>query len=283
MWILINRLIQFGTLQAGDEQPSNEPDKMKRVLEGVQFHHKGSNPGENHTIPDGGVHHFTSHELDAKAMRTILTQLFAKTLETKNKQKETPHHHYDGTYREISNIDRPPVLEPIDYKDLFAMSEEKLTSTTTTKSPPTTTTTSEPSKARRESGEEIISTTPDSATQDPKQSSSEVFEDVLSRLQSLGSRGKTVLRKLMDEMGPEENEESEVIRNMISQVIETDENMTDGERDRKRRQIILSSPLNQELNQDDSEGDAALEEVQYSHSNQECSSRRINDRSILGA
>ncbi|XP_046751667.1 uncharacterized protein LOC124414690 [Diprion similis] len=238
--------------------PSNEPEKMKRARAGVKFHDESRIPGVNHTLPaSSGVQQLSSHELDSKQMRNILTQLFAKTLSTKNKQKETPHHHYEGTYREVSNIDRPPTGIPEDYMNLFNSDDELLATQSYAEQTQTMPVPRIPT-TERETDEEIPNTTTDT-----RLDSGEVFKDVLAKLRSLGPRGKTVLKDLMAEIGPERDATSEGLRRMVNDAIEDDGNVLSAEerrRRRRRREIILSSPLNAELNEDDAEGDAAIEE-----------------------
>lgn len=77
---------------------------MGRVSQDVHFHHESSVFRLNVSRSSGQG----SHELDTEAMRNILTQLFAKTLDTKKKQKESQHHHYEAVFREAINIDKPP-------------------------------------------------------------------------------------------------------------------------------------------------------------------------------
>lgn len=86
---------------------SNIPENMKRAGQDVYFHHNGNSLRLNASVLPGYSHQLGSHELDAKTMRHILTQLFAKTLDTKKKQKENPHHHYEAVFRETNNIDKP--------------------------------------------------------------------------------------------------------------------------------------------------------------------------------
>lgn len=107
--------------------PSNGPSRMKRVHQGVQFH-------QVHNASEGGSsfqnHHqqqHASHELDAKDMRAILTQLFMKTLDMKKKQKAPdPHHHYEGVFKESANIDKPPSFDDTDFikQELKALREQ---------------------------------------------------------------------------------------------------------------------------------------------------------------
>lgn len=80
---------------------------MGRVKQDVQFHHKGNALRLN--ISTSSENQVGSHELDAQTMRYILTQLLAKTIDTKKKQKENPHHHYEAVFKEVTNIDKPPI------------------------------------------------------------------------------------------------------------------------------------------------------------------------------
>lgn len=85
---------------------SNIPEKMKRAGLDVHFHHEGSARRSNVSESIGYSHQpGGSHELDAKAMRNILTQILAKTLDMK-KKKDHPHHHYKSVFRESANIDK---------------------------------------------------------------------------------------------------------------------------------------------------------------------------------
>lgn len=85
---------------------SNVPEKMKRAGQDVQFHHKDGTFHLNISRLSEYSRQSSSHELDAKTMRNILTHLLAKTSDTKKKQKENPHHHYEGVFRESANIDK---------------------------------------------------------------------------------------------------------------------------------------------------------------------------------
>lgn len=85
---------------------SNIPEKMKRAGQDVHFHHEGSAQRTNVSESIGYLHQpGGSHELDAKAMRSILTQILAKTLDMKKKNKN-PHHHYKSIFRESDNIEK---------------------------------------------------------------------------------------------------------------------------------------------------------------------------------
>lgn len=94
---------------------------MKRVYQDVEFHnqkvHKNSENAKNNRHES---QYYTSHELDAKDMRAILTQLFTKTLDMKKKQKETKtpnerHHYYEGVFKESANIDKPPAFDETEF------------------------------------------------------------------------------------------------------------------------------------------------------------------------
>lgn len=83
---------------------SNVPDKMKRAGQNVHFHREGSGHRSNVSESVEYSHQLDgSHELDAKALRNVLTQILAKTLDMK---KKNPHHHYNNVFRESANIDR---------------------------------------------------------------------------------------------------------------------------------------------------------------------------------
>lgn len=104
--------------------------------------------------------------------------------------------------------------------------------------------------------------------------SSEVFEDVLRRLQRLGDRGRTVLRRLNKQMGdilPTDQDENShqsfnVLRSIVRDMLKDQEGGTK-DRDeeqpyRKRRGITLSPPsLQDSLNAHAEDEDAAIEEV----------------------
>lgn len=105
--------------------------------------------------------------------------------------------------------------------------------------------------------------------------SNEVFEDVLMRLQRLGDRGRIVLNRLNEQMGViipkngSENgyEELNILRNMVLDVLrEQDEskNMSEGQLDRNRRGFTVAPPsLQESLNMDAEDEDAAIEEVSF--------------------
>lgn len=82
---------------------------MRRADQDVHFHHEDRILRLN--ISKSSRYQMGSHELDAETMRNILTQLLAKTDYTKKKQKKNPHHHYEGVFKDITNIDKP-VINP---------------------------------------------------------------------------------------------------------------------------------------------------------------------------
>lgn len=103
--------------------------------------------------------------------------------------------------------------------------------------------------------------------------SSEVFEDVLRRLQRLGDRGRTVLRRLNKQMGDilstDEDENSgqslNVLRNIVRDMLKEQAGGTEQREkeqlNRNRRGITLSPPsLQDSLNMHAEDEDAAIEE-----------------------
>lgn len=223
-----------------EDGPSNEPDKMKRAHQDVHFHHKG--PHSNSTLPPLiSAHHYTSHELGAKEMREILTNLFARTLVAKNKQKENPHHNYEGVYRESANIEKPPLVKPDELLWKLETIEKLFRKTTTAK--PTQT---EKSKL------EISTPTAEDKMKKTVLTSSEVLEDVLKRIDALGDRGKKVLEKLSENLKQREKNDGKTNnlgdKNTLKKIV--------------KRQLFLSSPaLVDELNSHDEEEDLAIEKV----------------------
>lgn len=127
-----------------DDGPSNEPWRMRRVQQGVQFHNEATN-GTGGSINNNkqqqqqqqppSHHQYTSHELDAKDMRAILTQLFVKTLDMRKRQKDAhQHHHREGTFREDANIDKPPTFDDTEFMQQELLSLRGLTSEATSDS-----------------------------------------------------------------------------------------------------------------------------------------------------
>ena len=261
------------------ESPSNEPEKMKRAHQGVQFHHKGHANLFNSSkhLTNTLNHHYNSHELDAKAMRAILSELFAKTLDTKKKQKENPHHHYEGTFVEADNIDKPPTQYSSDLKDQKTKTnnqmENKLIETLeeVLKKHEASKKVALPSIVKNEgeilevhgklehgSVEKNQTVKKKIINEPPEPTSAEVFQDVLNKINSLGFRGKKILKKLMDEI-EEKGPEGETLRRVVNETM-NNKKLSDAEKLRRRRDLILSSPLNKELNEDDEDDDAAIEE-----------------------
>ncbi|XP_076289954.1 uncharacterized protein LOC143213724 [Lasioglossum baleicum] len=222
-----------------DKSPSNEPSKMKRVEQGIQFHHKDQALLLNSSthLTNSMAHHYSSHELDAKAMRAILTELMAKTLDTKNKQKENPHHHYEGTFVEVANIVKPPVQHP---SEVDKKVEQKAIA----------------KDEKHDGGQKQEKTQTSEKKGEP--TSAEVVKDVLDKINSMGYRGKKILRKLMDEM-EKNGGETEVLRKVVDETIKN-QKLSEAEKRRRRRDLILSSSLRKELTEEDEDSDAAVEE-----------------------
>lgn len=104
--------------------------------------------------------------------------------------------------------------------------------------------------------------------------SSEVFEDVLRKLQRLGDRGRSVLRRLNDKMGDTlpnikdgiGHEGFKMLRNIIHEMIRErdagNSNRSEEILERRRRAITLASAsLQESLNVHAEDEDAATEEV----------------------
>jgi len=103
--------------------------------------------------------------------------------------------------------------------------------------------------------------------------SDEVFEDVLRRLQRLGDRGRIVLNRLNEQMGviiPKNGSENgyedlKILRNIVRDMLReqgASKNMSEGQLDRNRRRVTVAPPSLQEfLNMDAEDEDAAIEEV----------------------
>ncbi|CAK9822366.1 hypothetical protein ANTRET_LOCUS911 [Anthophora retusa] len=263
-----------GTVENNNESPSNAPDKMKRAQQGIQFHHKDHHLLNNSKhITNAMAHHYNSHELDAKAMKVILTELFVKTLDTKKKQKENPHHHYEGTFVETDNIDKPPTqyLSNDTHESRNKQMEEKIIKTfeEVLKKQSIVNFTEEElvekhgklgpgSVKKNETTIEKVMVKLEEETKAAEQSSGEVFKDVLGKISSLGYRGKKILKRLMDEI-EKKGPESESLRQVVNKTM-NDRTLSDAEKRRRRRDLILSSPLHKELTEEDEDGDAAIEE-----------------------
>ncbi|XP_031785741.1 uncharacterized protein LOC100116714 [Nasonia vitripennis] len=254
-----------GLLQRPNEtnpnSPSNEPSRMKRVHQGVQLHNTNETSYQHHLQHNQQL---TSHELDAKDMRAILTQIFIKQLDMKKRQKDanepSQHHHYEGVFRESDNIVKPPTFDDTEFikhellslrgqaseasvtlEDMGVTSSATVSTTTeaTTKTPEVKTTTAESLIAEM------------SSTLGP--SSMEVFEDALHKISALGTRGKKVLNKLIQEINHRDPKTEQMVKKVINEVTEKEER-------RRKRDLLLSSPMGAQLSEDDEDGDAAIEE-----------------------
>lgn len=103
--------------------------------------------------------------------------------------------------------------------------------------------------------------------------SNEVFEDVLRRLQRLGDRGRIVLNRLNEQMAdiiPQNGseigyEELNIFRNMVRDMLwdqGESKNTSEGQQDRNRRGVTVAPPsLQESLNMNAKDEDAAIEEV----------------------
>ncbi|CAL7950074.1 unnamed protein product [Xylocopa violacea] len=257
-----------------NESPSNEPEKMKRVHQGVQFHHKDHANVLNNS-KHMMSHHYNSHELDAKAMKVILTELFAKTLGTKKKQKENPHHHYEGTFVETDNIDKPPTSNsPNKTEEVRSKETEKKLMKTfeaVLRKQNVATTDMDVGELMEKHGklehgnakknqtsEESVTVKPEEKAKTVESTSAEVFRDVLDKINSLGYRGKKILKKLMDEI-EKKGPDGESLRQVVNETM-NDRTLSDAEKRRRRRDLILSSPLHKELTEENEDDDVAIEE-----------------------
>lgn len=92
--------------------------------------------------------------------------------------------------------------------------------------------------------------------------SAEIFQDVLRKINSLGDRGRQMLRKLMDEIDAQNNSKGITLKQLVNETM-NDKKLSNEAKRRKRRDLILSSPLHKLLTEEDKDGDAALEEVRY--------------------
>lgn len=249
---------------------------MKRVQQGVQFHHKDHLLNNSKHTMNTMPHHYNSHELDAKAMKVILTELFAKTLDTKKKQKENPHHHYEGIFVETDNIDKPPIQSSSHTDTQEARNEQmenKLIKTfeeVLRRQSVASTTADDRGElikkhgkfmhryvvARNETSEKETKKT---TIESKEPTSGEVFRDVLDKINSLGYRGKKILKKLMDEI-EKKGPEGEALRQAVNKTM-NDHTLSNAEKRRRRRDLVLSSPLHKELTEEDEDDDAAVEEV----------------------
>lgn len=253
---------------------------MKRVQQGIQFHHKDHVNALNsskHTM-NTITHHYNSHELDAKAMKVILTELFAKTLDTKKKQKENPHHHYEGTFVETDNIEKPPTQYPHDdsqktrnkqMENMFMKTFEEVLKKKNVVSVMNDTggLIEKHRKLQRgnllqsQTSKEKTTVNPEEKIEKAEASSAEVLRDVLEKVNSLGYRGKKILKKLIVEI-EKKGAEGEALWQAVNKTM-NDQTLSDAEKRRRRRDLILSSPLHTELTEEDEDDDAAIEEVKW--------------------
>ncbi|XP_014210255.1 uncharacterized protein LOC106640672 [Copidosoma floridanum] len=214
--------------------PSNEPSKMKRVHQDVEFLNKQAHKNAEN-INNHQPQHYTSHELDAKDMREILTQIFMKTLDMKKRQKETKaptqrqHYHHEGVFKESANIDKPPVVDETEFIKLELVRLKAMAMSSTPASPSETTTV-DPSARRTNSSEP---------------SSVEVYRDALEKISALGERGQKVLSKLVEEIG---QRSPEIVAEVAAK-----------EASRRKRDLTLTPPMDM-LAEDDEAADAAIEE-----------------------
>lgn len=196
---------------------------MKRARQDVEFHHKANAPHPNDTLPKSPVSSHSggsSHELDAITMRETLAKLFAKSLDMRKKKKDYSqyeHYHREGVFRDNENIERPPIVNS---NDEFLW---------------------EPELPIQQQQQRIKK----------KQTSSEVFQEVLEKIKALGDRGKEVLQRLMQE----------------SDKLETPKNITEAIKkailnsSKLAKRQAISSTLGKNLAQDDDDENAAIELV----------------------
>lgn len=114
----------------------------------------------------------------------------------------------------------------------------------------------EPSMAQ-----EIVKEQEESKTK--QTNSEEVFQDVLRKINSLGDRGKQILHKLMDTIDMQAGAKGAALKQLVNDTM-NDKKLSREAKRRRRRDLVLSSPLYQELTEEDEDGDAAIEEVKIS-------------------
>ncbi|XP_018059569.1 PREDICTED: uncharacterized protein LOC108694515 [Atta colombica] len=275
---------------------SNVPDKMRRADQDVHFHEDKIlrlNISKSST-------HQSSHELDPETMRNILTQLLAKTEYTKKKQKKNLHHHYEAVFRDIINMDKPVtngtthprnLQDQLQEESISRFDNNKKISENSTKFTPmpskipvsfqeeqynyneserrnfqqnsTFSLNSRPnstiSNKQMESSmaQEIVKNQEESKTK--QTNSEEVFQDVLRKINSFGNRGKQILHKLMDTIDMQAGAKGAALKQLVNDTM-NDKKLSREAKRRRRRDLVLSSPLYQELTEEDEDGDAAIEE-----------------------
>lgn len=89
----------------------------------------------------------------------------------------------------------------------------------------------------------------------------EVFQDILQKINSLGDRGKQMLHKLMDVIDAQAGAKGVALKQLVNDTMNNKKLSSETKR-RRRRDLVLSSPLYQELTEEDEDGDMALEEVE---------------------
>ncbi|KAJ8673425.1 hypothetical protein QAD02_004687 [Eretmocerus hayati] len=295
---ILSKPIQTNTNASG---LSNGPSKMKKVKQTVQFHHSEREKDNLLQHNNHQQHHeYSSHELDAKDMRDILTQLFTKTLDMRKRQKDTKtpqNTHYEGTFKESDNIDKPPSFDDSEFmrhelESLKALAFGKLSTPATdtrtklqnsrsvgstpnhdvnTKLRKINGTRAEVSKLNltsnpgqvsppsqlfpnlNETSSSVQVLPEKNKTQNVLLSSAEEFREAIQKIGSVGSRGRKFLSKLIKEIDHQDSELEEVVKKALS-------DLSVEEKERIKREIVLSSPIGSELMKDDEDDDAAIEE-----------------------
>lgn len=92
--------------------------------------------------------------------------------------------------------------------------------------------------------------------------SAEMFHDVLRKISSLGSHGRQMLRRLMDEIDAQ-GVEGDALRRLVNETM-NDKRLSNEAKRRRTRDLVLSSPLYRDLTREDGDSDAPLEEVSVS-------------------
>lgn len=270
---------------------SNIPDKMRRADQNVHFYQQDRTLRVN--ISKSSRHQAGSHELDAETMRNILTQILAKTDYTKKKQKKNLHHHYEAVFRDITNIDKPATKHPVNLQDQLQEklknkfdNNKKISENTTKFTPLSSKILSLPeeqhnhkeskiqqnftlspslhSNITMSSGQMETSTAREIAKEQEKlkieqTNSEEVFQEVLRKINSLGDRGKHMLRKLMETIDAQAGTKGATLKQLVNDTM-NDKTLSSEAKRKRKRDLILSSPLYKELTEADEDGDAALEE-----------------------
>ena len=106
--------------------------------------------------------------------------------------------------------------------------------------------------------QEIVKNQEESKTK--QTNSEEVFQDVLRKINSFGNRGKQILHKLMDTIDMQAGAKGTALKQLVNDTM-NDKKLSREVKRRRRRDLVLSSPLYQELTEEDEDGDAAIEEV----------------------